>query len=76
MVQPTAEIRQTMRTNLEGFWNSQDQVLGSIEEFTNGWIERRHVGTQAALTAAQRMCDAKTGFDLMKEYQTWAVGLS
>ena len=74
MVQPTAEIRQTMRTNLEGFWNSQDQVLGSIEEFTNGWIERRHVGTQAALTAAQRMCDAKTGFDLMKEYQTWAVG--
>jgi hypothetical protein len=74
MLQPTAEIRQTMRTNLEDFWNNQDQVLGSMEEFTNGWIERRHVGTQAALTAAQRMCDTKTGFDLMKEYQTWAVG--
>ena len=74
MLQPTAEIRQTMRTNLEGFWNNQDQVLGSMEEFINGWIERRHVGTHAALTTAQRMCDTKTGFDLMKEYQTWAVG--
>jgi hypothetical protein len=74
MLQPTTEIRETMRKNVDGFWSNQDKILGSMEEFTNGWIGRRHAGTQAALTAAQRMCDTKTCVDMMQEYQTWAVG--
>ena len=74
MLQPTAEIRETMRKNLGGFWNNQDKILGSMEEFANGWIERRHDGTEAATTAAQRMCDTKTYVDMMQEYQKWAMG--
>lgn len=74
MLQPTAEIRETMRKNLGGFWNNQDKILGSMEEFANGWIERRHDGTEASTTAAQRMCDTKTYVDMMQEYQKWAMG--
>ncbi len=74
MLQPASQIRETMRKNVDGLWSNQEKILGSMEELTNGWFGRRHAGTQAALTAAQRMCDTKTGFDLMKEYQTWAVG--
>lgn len=74
MLQPTAEIREALRNNSSGFWNNQDKILGSMQEFANGWIERRHAGTQAAITAAQRICDTKTSVDLVQEYQKWAVG--
>src|ERR1700688_2744888 len=74
MLQPTSQIRKAMRKNVDGLWSNQAKILGSIEEFANGWFGRRHAGTQAALTAAQRMCDTKAPVDMMQEYQTWAMG--
>ena len=74
MLQPTSEIRETMWKNADGFWSNQDKILGSMEEFANSCVGRRRVGTKAALTAARRMCDAKTPVEMMQEYQAWAMG--
>jgi hypothetical protein len=45
-----------------------------MENYANGWFERRHVGTHTALEAAQRMCKAQTPVDLAREYQDWISG--
>jgi hypothetical protein len=70
----TAGTPEALRRNVSGFWNNQDAILSSLEELSEGWFERRHTGVEAALEAAHRMCDAKTPLDLMREYQTWAIG--
>ena len=64
----------TVEENVRCFWNIQNQILDSMENFANGWFERRHVGTRAALEAAQRMCKAQTPVDLAREYQDWTSG--
>jgi hypothetical protein len=69
-----AAISDTLRENARRFWENQDKILDSMENFANGWFERRHVGTRAALEAAQRMCKAQTPADLLHEYQNWASG--
>ena len=56
------------------FWNIQDRLLYIKENFADGWFERRHVGSHAALEAAQRICSAWTGIDLAREYQEWVSG--
>jgi len=60
--------------NVLCFWNIQNKILDSMENVANGWFERRHVGTRAALEAAQRMCKAQTPVDLAREYQDWISG--
>jgi len=67
---PAAAVEKNVRC----FWNIQYNVLDSMEKFANGWFERRHVGTHAALEAAQRMCKAQTPVDLTREYQDWISG--
>ncbi|MBV9835894.1 MAG: hypothetical protein JO055_15865 [Alphaproteobacteria bacterium] len=56
------------------FWHGQDKILDCMQVFVRGWFERRHVGTQAALETAQRMCMAKTPIDVARELQEWAAG--
>jgi hypothetical protein len=63
-----------LQDNVRGFWNLQDKVLDAMENFANSWFERRHVGAHAALEAAQRMCNAQTPSDLVREYQDWVGG--
>jgi hypothetical protein len=67
---PAAAVEENVRC----FWNIQNKILESMENFANGWFERRHVGTRAALEAAQRMCKAQTPVDLTREYQDWISG--
>jgi hypothetical protein len=67
---PAADIEENVRC----FWNIQNKILDSMENVANGWFERRHVGTRAALEAAQRMCKAQTPVDLVREYQDWISG--
>jgi len=67
---PAAAVEENVRC----FWNIQNKILESMENFANGWFERRHVGTRAALEAAQRMCKAQTPVDLAREYQDWTSG--
>ena len=54
--------------------NIEDRLLYIKENFADGWFERRHVGSHAALEAAQRMCSARTGVDLAREYQEGVSG--
>ena len=70
--QPSSDMRETARKNLESFWTNQDKILDRMQEYAAGWLERRHLGTHSALEAAQKMCEAETPFDLMREYQSWA----
>jgi hypothetical protein len=70
MREPAAAAEENVRC----FWNMQNKILDSMEKFANGWFERRHVGTRAALEAAQRMCKAQTPVDLAREYQDWISG--
>src|SRR5215472_10334175 len=63
-----------LQDNVRSFWDIQDKVLDVMENLANGWFERRHVGTHAAVKAAQRMCKAQTQVDLVREYQDWVGG--
>ena len=49
-----------LQVNVRNFWDIQDKVLDAMENLAHSWFERRHVGTHAALEAAQRMCKAQT----------------
>lgn len=63
-----------VRENACAFWENQDKILDELQEFANGWFERRHTGTHQALEAAERMCQAENPVDLIREYQNWASG--
>jgi hypothetical protein len=63
-----------LQDNVRCFWNIQDRLLYIMENFADGWFERRHIGSHTALEAAQRMCNARTGADLAREYQEWVNG--
>jgi hypothetical protein len=63
-----------LQGNVRSFWDIQDKLLDAMENLANSWFERRHVGTHAALEAAQRMCKAQTPADLVREYQDWVGG--
>jgi hypothetical protein len=58
-----------LQDNVRCFWNIQGKLLDIMENFADGWFERRHVGRHAALEAAQHMCNARTGVDLARGYQ-------
>ncbi|MCC6948069.1 MAG: hypothetical protein IT539_09925 [Bradyrhizobiaceae bacterium] len=62
------------RQNATSFWSVQQKLLECMEEFAEGWFERRHDGARSALAAASEMAKAETPFDAMREYQKWAVG--
>jgi hypothetical protein len=53
------------------FWENQEAALEGLKEFADGWFARRHKGMQAALEAAQRIGDAQTPSDILREYQNW-----
>jgi hypothetical protein len=63
-----------LQDNVRCFWKIQDRILYITKNFADGWFERRHVGSHAALEAAQRMCNARTGVDLAQELQEWGSG--
>lgn len=56
------------------FWEGQTRLLDDMQQFASGWFERRHVGTRAALEAAQKACEARNPTDMFACYQEWAAG--
>jgi hypothetical protein len=74
MMPPPAAFSGALGHNARYFWEAQNQILDGMEHLAHDWFERRHVGTQAALEAAQRCCQAETTVDLVREYQDWAAG--
>jgi hypothetical protein len=63
-----------MQRNASAFWGNQDKILDDLQDFANGWFERRHLGTQAALEASERMAKAESPAAFLREYQEWANG--
>jgi hypothetical protein len=56
------------------FWEGQDKMLDSMQKFSAGWFDRRHVGTKAAIDASLHACQAKNPADMFACYQDWAAG--
>ena len=67
-------ISQLMKLHVSRFWAGQHAMLEALEIFEQGWFERRHAGTTAALDTAKRMCEAATPVALLIEYEIWAAG--
>ena len=63
-----------MRQTTCSFWENQSRILAQMQKFTDGWYERRQTGIEAALKAGQRICEAESPIDAIREYQDWAVG--
>jgi hypothetical protein len=74
MFLPMSAASEAMRKRACEFWESQDKILDGMQIFADGWFERRHTGTRAALDAAERICMAKSPVDQFREYQDWASG--
>jgi hypothetical protein len=71
---PASAMTTLIRQNAGSVLNAQDKLLDHLQQFANGWFERRHIGTRESLACARQMCDAETPFDAMREYQKWAIG--
>uniref|UniRef100_Q07NG9 Phasin domain-containing protein n=1 Tax=Rhodopseudomonas palustris (strain BisA53) TaxID=316055 RepID=Q07NG9_RHOP5 len=56
------------------FWQGEETILNDMKEFADGWFVRRQAGTKAALEAAQRMGQAATPIEAMRQYQDWLSG--
>jgi hypothetical protein len=67
-------FRKAMSQAAIGFWNGQEQALGTMQEYANAWFERRHIGVHEALNTSQQMIDAASPVEAMREYQKWALG--
>ena len=73
-LQPTAYSRETAQKLAQAFWQRQIATLDNMQSLVDGWIERRHAGSRAAMDASMRMCAAATPVDWFREYQKWAMG--
>jgi hypothetical protein len=65
---------ETIQKSTRTFWEGQNAFLDQMQTFMNGWFERRHAGTKAALEAAERMSRATTPAEWLAEYQKWFSG--
>ena len=74
MFLPTSAISASLKENARNFWEIQDKLLNNMQAVANGWFNRRHVGTNAAREAAERMCTTDTLVDFGQAYQNWARG--
>jgi hypothetical protein len=53
---------------------SEQAVLGGMQELSDGWFARRQTGTRAALDAAKRMSEAASPIEAVQAYQDWFGG--
>ena len=74
MVEVFSSCSETMLRSTRTFWEKQAELLDDMQVFADGWFERRHAGTKAALEASQRMCGASTPLACLGEYQKWMAG--
>lgn len=72
--QPGLMPAEAMQRNAHAFWSAQAEILNNMKALTDGWYQRRHIGAQAAEECCERMCQAKTPLDWVREYQMWSLG--
>jgi hypothetical protein len=73
-MQPAFLFAGILQESARRFWTCHAGVLNEIEAFSEGWFERRHAGTRAALEACECMCTARTPTEWLSAYQKWLIG--
>jgi hypothetical protein len=73
LLQPTAALKTYAPAGVK-FWQSQQSSLDDMKEFTDSWFARRQSGILAALQTAQRIGEATTPLDILRECQDWFNG--
>jgi hypothetical protein len=71
---PGPQARELTRQSARSHWDGQQRILNSLEDFANGWFERRETGVRAAAEAAYEMCGAPTFVEVFATWQKWAAG--
>lgn len=71
---PGMQARELTRQSARSHWDGQQRILNSMEDFANGWFERRESGVRAAAEAAHEMCGAPTFVEAFATWQKWAAG--
>jgi hypothetical protein len=74
MFQPISMFAGTTQKNARTIWNTQAEVLDGMQAFSEAWFQRRRIGTQAAQETCERMCEAKTPIEWIREYHIWSIG--
>jgi hypothetical protein len=75
LMQPAFLFAGIMQENARRFWTCHADMLNEMEAFSEGWFERRHAGTRAALEACERMCTARMPTEWLSAYQKWLIGV-
>jgi hypothetical protein len=73
-LQPIEFSRDIQQKLARAFWQRQIATLDTMQSLVDGWIERRYVGSRAAMDASVRMCAAETPVNWFEEYQKWSAG--
>jgi hypothetical protein len=71
---PGSQARELTRQSARTHWDGQQRILDSLEDFANGWFDRRGAGVRAATEAAQEMCGAPSLAQIFGAWQRWAAG--
>ena len=71
---PGSQARELTRQSARTHWDGQQRILDSLEDFANGWFDRRGAGVRAATEAAQEICGAPSLTDMYSVWQIWASG--
>lgn len=74
MFVPSSALRDSLEQATSRFWNGQEQILHTMQEYAEDWFERRQAGVQEAQEAYQQMINASTPAEAMREYQKWVMG--
>jgi Phasin protein len=68
------DVRALARTQAESFWRAQTRLLDQYETLAQDLVDRRRQGTEAALTAAQRLCGCSDAVEANSVCNDWMVG--
>lgn len=53
------------------FWRAQDQFLREMQDYSEGWFERRHTGTQSALSTASQIANPENPGEALRDLADW-----
>jgi hypothetical protein len=67
-------VNEAAAQQVQTFWKNQEKILGSLQELSQSWFERRRAATQTAVDTAQGLTDAKSPVDVFQGMQGWFIG--
>lgn len=59
--------------HMRHFWQAQDQFLREMERFSEGWFQRRHTGTETALSTTEEIADPSNPMEAWRNLAEWQV---